>query len=124
MAQKIEDLKVWQRAIQLSVAVYRLTESFPKTRDVWLVFTITASRSFCGKQHCGRPRSPDKGEFRQFLGIAQGSNYEVQTQLFIAKELGLGSQDRLHAAQQLNAEVGKMLTAFIATVSGKLEARS
>ena len=32
----------------------------------------------------------NNGEFRQFLGMAQGSNYEVQTQLFIAEELGLG----------------------------------
>ena len=56
-------------------------------------------------------------EFRQFLGMAQGSNYEVQTQLLIARELELGNPDRLRDAQQLNAEVGKMLTAFIATVS-------
>jgi len=49
--------------------------------------------------------------------MAQGSNYEVQTQLVIARELGMGQKDRLKVAQELNAEVGRMLTAFIATVS-------
>jgi four helix bundle protein len=62
--------------------------------------------------------------------MAQGSNYEVQTQLLIAKRLGLGSSERIQQAEKLNAEVGRMLTAFIATVQQerakgqKLEARS
>jgi four helix bundle protein len=57
--------------------------------------------------------------------MAQGSNYEVQTQLCIAQELGLGTKDCIQQAQKLNVEVGRMLTAFIAKVSvKKLEARS
>lgn len=31
MAESYRDLKVWQRAIEMSVALYRLTENFPKT---------------------------------------------------------------------------------------------
>jgi len=124
MAQKIEDIKVWQRAIQLSVAVYKLTESFPGQEKYGLSAQLQrAAVSVASNIAEGRGRL-SRGEFRQFLGMAQGSIYEVQTQLFIAKELGLGSQDRLREAQQLNTEVGKMLTAFIATVSGKLEAKS
>lgn len=61
----------------------------------------------------------NNGEFRQFLGMAQGSNYELQTQLVIAKELGLGDLDRIESAQRLNDEVGRMLTCFIAAVSEK-----
>jgi len=30
------------------------------------------------------------GEFRQFLGVARGSNFELQTQLEVARQLGLG----------------------------------
>jgi len=51
--------------------------------------------------------------------MAQGSNYELQTQLVIAKELGLGDLDRIESAQRLNDEVGRMLTCFIAAVSEK-----
>jgi four helix bundle protein len=117
MAQRLEDIKVWQRAIQLSVAVYRLTESFPKQEMYGLSSQLQrAAVSVASNIAEGRGRL-SRGEFRQFLGMAQGSNHEVQTQLFIAKELGIGKTEQLHKAQELNAEVGRMLTAFIATVS-------
>jgi four helix bundle protein len=117
MAQRLEDIKVWQRAIQLSVAVYRLTESFPKQEMYGLSSQLQrAAVSVACNIAEGRGRL-SRGEFRQFLGMAQGSNHEVQTQLFIAKELGIGKTEQLHKAQELNAEVGRMLTAFIATVS-------
>lgn len=119
MAQPVEDLLVWQKAIQQSVAVYRLTESFPKQEMYGLSSQLQrAAVSVASNIAEGRGRL-NRGEFRQFLGMAQGSNYEVQTQLVIANELGIGITDRIRQAQQLNAEVGRMLTAFIATVSEK-----
>lgn len=117
MAQRIEDLQVWHRAIQLSIAVYKLTESFPKQEIYGLTSQLQrAAVSVASNIAEGRGRL-NNGEFKQFLGMAQGSNYEVQTQLVIARELGIGNQERLKAAQELNAEVGRMLTAFIATVA-------
>jgi four helix bundle protein len=124
MAQRLEDIKVWRRAVQLSVAVYRLTGSFPKQEMYGLSSQLQrAAVSVASNIAEGRGRL-SKGEFRQFLGMAQGSNYEVQTRLLISGELGTGNPERLREAQQLNAEVGRMLTAFIATVSEKVEARS
>lgn len=52
-------------------------------------------------------------QYRQFLGIAQGSNLEIQTQLEIARRLGLGEQKRIDLAESLSFEVGKMLTAIL-----------
>lgn len=119
MAQKVEDLQVWKRAIALSVAVYKLTESFPKQEMYGLSSQLQrAAVSVASNIAEGRGRL-NRGEFRQFLGMAQGSNYEVQTQLVIARELGMGNEGYLENAQELNAEVGRMLTAFIATVSQK-----
>jgi four helix bundle protein len=124
MAQKLEDINVWQRAIQLSVEVYRLTESFPKQEMYGLSSQLQrAAVSVASNIAEGRGRL-GPAEFRQFLGMAQGSNYEVHTQLRIAKELGMGSPDRLRRSQELNAEVGRMLTAFIAAVSVKVEAKN
>jgi four helix bundle protein len=119
VAQRVEDIQVWQRAVQLSVAVYKLTATFPKNEIYGLSSQLQrAAVSVASNIAEGRGRL-NNGEFRQFLGIAQGSNYEVHTQLLIAKELGLGSKDCILKAQELNAEVGRMLTAFIATVSAK-----
>jgi four helix bundle protein len=56
------------------------------------------------------------GEFRQFLGLAQGSTYELQTQLLVARKLGIGSDDALTEADSLSDEVSKMLGSFIKTL--------
>lgn len=53
------------------------------------------------------------GEYKQFLGMARGSNLEVQTQLVIARELGFGQTDKLELAEGVSHEVGKMLAAII-----------
>jgi len=49
--------------------------------------------------------------------MAQGSNYEVQTQLVIAKRLSFGKPAPLGKAEKLSVEVGKMLIATIAAKS-------
>jgi four helix bundle protein len=59
------------------------------------------------------------GEFRQFLGISQGSIYELQTQLLVARKLGMGADASLNGTESLSIEVSKMLGAFIQSLSGK-----
>jgi len=63
----------------------------------------------------GRGRLTE-GEFRQFLGLAQGSNYEVQTQILVARQLEMGEVKLRDEAQSLSIEVGKMLSALIASL--------
>jgi four helix bundle protein len=68
-------------------------------------------------------------EFRQFLGVAQGSTYELQTQLIVAKSLGFGGSELLSLAESLSNEVSKMLASFIQKLNDgmsrkKLAARS
>ena len=119
MAQAVEDIKVWHKAIALSVEIYKLTETFPSHERYGLSSQLQrAAVSVASNIAEGRGRLNNR-EFRQFLGMAQGSNYEVKTQLLIARELGLGSSERVQQAQKLNEEVGRMLNAFIATVSEK-----
>jgi four helix bundle protein len=54
-----------------------------------------------------------QGEYKQFLGIARGSNMEVQTQLVIATELGFGEAEQRKMAEGLTHEVGKMLVSLM-----------
>jgi four helix bundle protein len=53
------------------------------------------------------------GEFRQFLGIARGSNCELQTQLEIAQSLGYCDAKTTEQAEGLSNEVGKMINAIL-----------
>jgi four helix bundle protein len=113
LAQDFQDLMVWQRAMELSVAVYGLTKTFPADELYGLTSQLRrASVSIASNIAEGRGRGSD-GEFRQFLNYAQGSTYEVQTQLLLAKRMKIGNEDLLHKAEALCIETSKMLGSFL-----------
>jgi four helix bundle protein len=113
MANSYRDLIVWQRSIQMTVAIYRLSAEFPKDEMYGLTSQIRpASVSVASNIAEGYGRG-GRGEYKNFLGMARGSNYEVQTQLTIASELDYGSRDGLGQAERLSNEVGKMLFSII-----------
>jgi four helix bundle protein len=116
MAQDYHELVVWQRAIELTVCIYKLTRTFPREELYGLISQMRrASVSVASNIAEGRGRLTP-GEFRQFLGLAQGSTYELQTQLLVARKLGLGSDEALNEAGSLSDEVSKMLGSFIQTL--------
>jgi len=49
------------------------------------------------------------GEFRQFRGVARGSNFEFQTQIELARRLGWGDPKLVNEADELSHEVGRMI---------------
>jgi len=113
------DLKVWQRAIQLSVAIYRLTKGFPREELYGLSSQIRrASVSIPSNIAEGNGRL-STGEYRQFLGIARGSNFELQTQLEIARALSFGDPKLLDEAEGLSFEVGKMISGMLNAIKAK-----
>jgi four helix bundle protein len=106
------ELKVWQRAIELSVAIYKLTAEFPKEELYGLTSQLRrAAVSVASNIAEGYGRG-SKGEFRQFVGVARGSVLELQTQLVIATELSFGKAVQRQAADALAEETGKMLWAL------------
>ena len=110
MGQSFRELAVWQRSIELTVAVYELTSEFPAAERFGLVNQLRrASVSVASNIAEGYGRST-KGEYLLFLGHARGSNSEVETQLVIAKALGFGATRKLQRAEELCSEVGRMLS--------------
>ena len=99
--------------MELTVTIYSLTRTFPREEIYGLTSQLRrASVSIASNIAEGRGRGTD-GEFRQFLNIAQGSTYEVQTQLLVAKQLKIGDDALLRKAEALCVETSKMLGAFI-----------
>jgi four helix bundle protein len=99
--------------MEMTVCIYGLTKSFPKEEVFGLTSQLRrAAISVASSIAEGRGRMTD-GEFRQFLGIAQGSTYEVQTQLLVARNLKMGDEEMLSKAEALCIEISKMLVAFI-----------
>ena len=75
------------------------------------------------QQYCRGPRSSQPGGISPFLGLAQGSTYELQTQLVVAKQPGFGALDTLNKAELLSNEVSKMLASFIQTLNAGIRTK-
>ena len=86
--ERFEDLKVWQMAHDLSVAVYSLTKCGEFSKDWGLRDQIQrASVSVMSNIAEGFERY-SRQEFKQFLSVARGSCAEVRSQVQLAKSLG------------------------------------
>jgi four helix bundle protein len=129
MAQDYRDLIVWKKAMELTVCIYSLTQSFPKQEIYGLSSQMCrASVSIASNIAEGRGRL-NPAEFRQFLAMAQGSIYELETQLLIANSLGFARAEAIKEAESIANEVSKMLRSFIQKLNAgiskkKLVARS
>ena len=119
MAQAFQDLTVWQRAVEMTVGAYALTSGFPAAGIYGLTSQMRrASVSVASNIAEGRGRLTE-GEFRQFVGHAQGSNCELQTQIEVARRLKFATEEQLKNVAALSVEVGKMLSALIGTLTTK-----
>jgi four helix bundle protein len=111
--EAFHDLVVWQRAVELSLAIYRLTNSFPSSERFGLTNQLRrASVSVASNIAEGYGRST-RGEYVLFLGHARGSNCELLTQLVIANGLGFGRESERTLAEGLANEVGRMLVVMM-----------
>jgi four helix bundle protein len=117
MVQSFRDLQVWQRAMQLTLAIYRLTQGFPREEAYGLCAQLRRSAVSIPSNIAEGQARLSTGEFRQFLGIARGSNAELQTQLEIARELGYSDVKMIAEAEGLSIEVGKMINAILQSLN-------
>jgi four helix bundle protein len=85
--RKFEDIVAWQKARETNRLIYKLTIEGNFSRDFDLRSQIRrASTSIMANIAEGFGRRSDK-EFANFLNIAHGSTYEVQSHLYIALDL-------------------------------------
>ncbi len=114
--RQFRELGVWQKAVDLSVLIYRLTGALPKNEEYGLTSQMRrAAVSIASNVAEGCGRGTDKS-FRAFVGVAIGSAFELQTQLFIVRRLELGNVVDLQAAEVLSQEVVRMLYGLKATL--------
>jgi four helix bundle protein len=118
LGESFRDLIVWQRAIEMSLAIYKLTATFPDSERFGLTNQLRrASVSVASNIAEGYGRST-KGEYLLFLGHARGSNFEVQTQLVISSGLGFGMDPLRQPAVEMTNEVGRMLVTMMKKLRG------
>jgi four helix bundle protein len=113
MGESFKELNAWQKAVGMTLTVYKLTGQFPASERFGLTDQLRrAAVSVASNIAEGYGRSTT-GEYIQFLGHARGSNSEVETQLVIASALGLGDPSEMKKAESTCAEVSRLLGALI-----------
>ncbi len=113
MGASFKELIVWQRAVELTTKIYRLTAEFPSSEQFGLVNQMRrASVSIASNIAEGYGRST-RGEYLQFLGNARGSNCELQTQLIISESLGFGTRESHESVEKLSSDVSRLLIALM-----------
>lgn len=114
--QSFRDLAVWQRSMELTLLVYRLTGDFPKEEMFGLTNQMRrAAVSIPSNIAEGHGRMNSR-EFRRFLLIARGSTCELQTQLELSRSLAFGDDQLLDSVAALSREVGRMLYGMLASL--------
>ncbi len=118
--QNYKQLNVWNKSMELTDAVYDLIEKMPKTEQFSLAAQLRrAVISVPSNIAEGNGRVSAK-EFKQFLSVAKGSVYEVETQLLIGVRRQFFSQADAEIALSLCDDVSRMLTGLIFHLDKKL----
>lgn len=104
-----KELKVWNKAVDLSTAIYSICAEFPVDERYGLKSQMQRSSvSIASNIAEGAGRNSDK-EFRHFLSIAYGSCYELETQVIIASNVGLIETEVSESIKKQITEITKML---------------
>lgn len=111
MTKTFKELIVWQKAKDLAVVIYKLTEKFPRSELYGLTnqmrrAAISISSNIAESYHRFHPK-----EKRQLLCVAFGSGSEIESQLEIAKTLFPDFDYR--ETEALLLEVMKILNKFL-----------
>ena len=113
------DLIVWQKAIRLVSEIYRHTKSFPEDERYGLTAQLRRSSvSLPSNMAEGYGRNSTQ-DFVRFLRIANGSLFELQTQLEIARNLEFLSDDHFSELFENSREIERMLSSLIRKIAPK-----
>jgi four helix bundle protein len=99
----------------LTLELYRLTESFPKTEIFGLSSQLRRAAASIGAnlaEGCGRTQL----EFGRFVQIALGSASEVEYHLLLARDLGFLESCRYEKASFEAIGIKRMLTSLLKTI--------
>ncbi len=118
-ARHFRDLKVWQRSLDLSVAVYSATKASPDDERYGLTSQMRRCAASIPANIAEGSARKGSGEFLQFLHVAAGSLAELETFLELARRLEYCEQEVLRSLDNTATEVGRMLYGLIAHVKSK-----
>jgi four helix bundle protein len=110
------DLRIWGKAHQVTLAVYRATARFPREELYGLTSQMLRCSTSIGAniaEGCGRKGN---NEFHRFLVIACGSASELDYELLLAKDLGYVAVNAYVLLHEDLSQLRRMMSALLQKV--------
>jgi four helix bundle protein len=115
------ELNVWKKSMTLSVDVYTVTQSFPSHEQFGITSQLRRSTTSVPLNIAeGWGRGINKS-YIQFLKIARGSLYEVETIVLLCKELNYILEVNCEEILARTNEIGKMINSLIKSIELKIK---
>lgn len=123
MVKTYRDLDVWKRSYEFCIQVYRFSGRFPKDERYGLTAQMRRAAVSVPSniaEGCGRRTTPD---YLRSLYIAYGSNFELETQILLATDLGfLEATDSKRLVEELG-DIERMLKGLMRALEAKVTAK-
>jgi four helix bundle protein len=112
MRHNFKNLKVWQKAMDLTDMTFEFCRDIPVNERYNLIDQINrCSCSVPSNIAEGSGKNTNK-HFAEFLSIAISSSFELETQLLICERRNYGSVNKLKDCLELLSEVQRMIFSF------------
>jgi four helix bundle protein len=119
-----KELDVWKRSHALTIKIYEVTNSFPRSEIYGLSQQLRrAAISIEANLAEGCGRKTDRELFR-FASISNGSAYEVESELLVALDLGYITSEQHRECTQRVRQVSSMLNGLIRRLQNSASARA
>ena len=107
------DLRVWQIAHQLALAIYQITKNFPHEERYGLTSQLRRAVVSIAANIAEGSKRPSTKDLCHFLDIAQGSNEEVKCLLMLSRDLHYMPSDQFVGLFEKSEAIGAMLNGLL-----------
>ena len=121
MLKNYTELKVWQKAYQLCLEIYKVTKDFPREERYGLTAQIRRAAVSIPSNIAEGYGRRTLGEYIQSLTIAYGSICELETQVLLSNDLTYIKEENFDKLQRNIKEIERMLKALIRSLENRHE---
>jgi four helix bundle protein len=114
--KNFKKLKIWQKGMEIVLKTYQLTKQLPPEEKYGLKIQSTKSAVSIPSNIAEGSAKTSRRDYKNYLEIALGSAYELETQILIIEMLELGENELIKSLLKDVDEEQKMMMSFIKTV--------
>ena len=103
------DLKVWEKAHQLTLEIYKATNLYPKEEKFGIVSQLRRAVASIPTNIAEGFKRRSKKDFAHFVNMAESSLEEVKYLLLLSRDLRYIDKSKFSKIEPLCDEVGRML---------------